>query len=45
MTKQAMEAHAFVQWGTQRRPWKECGVRVEGDAAYAGSVLDAMNVI
>lgn len=37
--------HAFVQWGTQRRPWQECGVRVEGDAAYAASVLDAMNVI
>jgi hypothetical protein len=37
--------HAFVQWGTKRRAWQACGVRVDGDAEYAASVLDAINVI
>jgi hypothetical protein len=38
-------AHDFVQWGTKRRDWRACNVRVEGDEAYASRVLDAVNVI
>ena len=37
--------HDFVCWGTKRRPWREQGVRVAGDEAYAASILDAVNVI
>jgi uncharacterized protein (TIGR03083 family) len=36
--------HDFVCWGTQRRPWAGY-VKVEGDEAYAGRVLDAINII
>ena len=35
--------HEFVQWGTKRRDWRESGVQLEGDEAYAASVLDAFN--
>lgn len=38
-------AHQFVSWGTKRRPWRDSGVRIEGDAAYAATILDAVNVI
>jgi uncharacterized protein (TIGR03083 family) len=38
-------AHDFVSWGTKRRDWRDSGVRVDGDAAYAARVLDAVNVI
>lgn len=38
-------AHDFVSWGTARRPWRELGVRVEGDEAYAAEVLDGINII
>ena len=37
--------HDFVSWGTQRRDWRESGVTIAGDEAYAGAVLDAFNVI
>ena len=37
--------HDFVCWGTARRPWRDMGVRVSGDEAYAARVLDAVNVI
>jgi len=37
--------HEFVQWGTKRRDWRESGVQVEGDEAYASAVLDAFNAI
>ena len=37
-------AAEFVVWGTQRRSWRERGVEVDGDEAYAGSVLDAIHV-
>jgi uncharacterized protein (TIGR03083 family) len=36
--------HDFVIWGTKRRPWRDY-VKVDGDAAYASRVLDAVNVI
>jgi uncharacterized protein (TIGR03083 family) len=38
-------AHEFVSWGTKRRNWRSSGVTIEGDAAYAARVLDAINVI
>jgi hypothetical protein len=34
----------FVIWATQRRPWRERDVKIEGDEAYAASVLDALNL-
>jgi uncharacterized protein (TIGR03083 family) len=37
-------AEDFVVWGTQRRSWRERAVEVEGDEAYAASVLDAIHV-
>jgi uncharacterized protein (TIGR03083 family) len=36
---------AFVRWGTQRRPWRDEGVTITGDDAYAARVLDATNII
>ena len=36
--------HDFVVWGTKRAPWSDY-VKIEGDADYAGRVLDAINVI
>jgi uncharacterized protein (TIGR03083 family) len=36
--------HDFVIWGTKRSPWSDF-VKIEGDAAYAARVLDAINVI
>jgi uncharacterized protein (TIGR03083 family) len=36
--------HDFVIWGTKRAPWSDY-VKIEGDADYAGRVLDAVNVI
>ncbi len=38
-------AHEFVVWGSQRRPWRERDVRIEGDEDYAAPILDAINVI
>lgn len=38
-------AHDFVSWGTKRRSWRDLGVTVAGDEAYAAAVLDAVNVI
>ena len=38
-------AHAFVQWGTKRRDWRDRGVIVSGDTEYGARVLDAINVI
>lgn len=37
-------AHDFVSWGTARRPWRDT-CTISGDAGYAASVLDAVNVI
>jgi uncharacterized protein (TIGR03083 family) len=36
--------HDFVIWGTQRRPWAGM-TKIAGDDAYAGAVLDVINVI
>ena len=36
--------HDFVGWSTTRVPWREV-VSVDGDEAYAGAVLDAVNLI
>jgi hypothetical protein len=36
-------SHDFVLWGTQRRPWKQF-VQIDGDADYAGRVLDNIKV-
>ena len=36
--------HDFVIWGTQRRPWAGMA-KVTGDDAYAGTILDVINVI
>ncbi len=36
---------AFVRWGTKRRPWRDEGVVVLGDEAYAAKVADACNII
>ena len=38
------EAHDFVVWGTQRRPWKGM-TKVTGDTDYAGRVLDGIKII
>jgi hypothetical protein len=38
------DAHDFVIWGTQRRPWNSL-TNIEGDAAYAGRVLDGIKII
>jgi len=37
-------SHDFVIWGTTRRSWRD-HVTVEGDAAYAASVLDQLDII
>ena len=37
-------AHDFVRWGTKRCDWREC-CTVDGDAAYAASMLDALNIV
>ncbi len=36
-------AHAFVAWGTRRRPWRD-SVTITGDDAYAAQVLDAVKI-
>ncbi len=36
---------AFVRWGTQRRSWRDEGVTISGDEAYAAQFLDATNII
>jgi uncharacterized protein (TIGR03083 family) len=36
---------AFVRWGTRRRPWRDEGVSIAGDEAYAAKFCDATNVI
>jgi uncharacterized protein (TIGR03083 family) len=38
------DTHDFVIWGTQRRPWRTL-TTVDGDAAYAGRILDVVKVI
>lgn len=37
-------AHDFVRWGTQRCDWRDCST-VDGDAAYAATVLDTLNIV
>jgi len=37
-------SHDFVIWGTQRRPWSTLA-KIDGDAAYAGRVLDGIKII
>lgn len=34
----------FVLWSTRRRPWRHFDVQIEGDADYAGEVLDAIHI-
>jgi hypothetical protein len=36
--------HDFAMWGTKRMPWREL-VTIDGDEAYAATVLDAMNIV
>ena len=38
-------AQEFPGWATTRTPWREGNVRIEGDAALAGALLDSMNVV
>ena len=38
-------AHDFVIWGTQRRPWRDFDVTIEGDAELGAAVADNINVI
>ena len=38
------DSHDFVIWGTQRRPWKTL-TTVDGDADYAGRILDVFKII
>jgi uncharacterized protein (TIGR03083 family) len=38
------DAHDFVIWGTQRRPWSQLAT-MSGDAAYARRVLDGIKII
>jgi uncharacterized protein (TIGR03083 family) len=38
------DGHDFVSWGTKRRPWQD-SVQIDGDAAYAGRVLDGIKII
>lgn len=38
-------AAEFPLWGTQRRPWRELDVKVDGDEAYATRFLDAVRVV
>jgi len=35
----------FVIWGTQRRPWRDYDVKIEGDAELGAAVADNINVI
>jgi hypothetical protein len=35
----------FVIWGTQRRPWRDFDVTIEGDAKLASAVADNINII
>ncbi|MEY2461780.1 MAG: hypothetical protein QOG30_3610 [Acidimicrobiaceae bacterium] len=35
----------FVIWGTQRRPWRDYDVTMEGDAELGAAVADNINVI
>jgi uncharacterized protein (TIGR03083 family) len=34
----------FVVWSTHRQPWRDCGVRIDGDRAEAERVLDAIRL-
>jgi hypothetical protein len=38
-------SHDFVIWGTQRRPWREFDVTIDGDAELGAAVADNINVI
>ena len=38
------DTHNFVVWGTQRRPWTTL-TTIDGDADYAGRILDVVKVI
>lgn len=38
-------SHDFVVWGTQRRPWRDYDVTIEGDAELGAAVADNINVI
>jgi len=38
------DTHDFVIWGTQRRPWRTF-TTIDGDAAYAGRILDVIKII
>lgn len=38
-------SHDFVIWGTQRRPWREFDVPIEGDAELGAATADNINVI
>ena len=35
----------FVIWGTQRRPWRDYDVTIEGDAELGAAVADNINII
>jgi hypothetical protein len=37
--------HDFVVWGTQRRPWRELDVTIEGDVELGSAVADNINII
>jgi hypothetical protein len=35
----------FVLWGTQRKPWREHDVKIDGDVELGTRFLDALNVV
>lgn len=37
--------HDFVVWGTQRRPWRDYHVTIDGDTELGAAVADNINVI
>lgn len=35
----------FAGWATQREPWRQRDVKIDGDEAYAARVLDAIRIV
>ena len=38
-------ASEFPEWGTKRAGWRDRDVRIEGDADYAATFLDAVDIV
>jgi uncharacterized protein (TIGR03083 family) len=39
------EALDFPVWTTRRRPWRDCGLVLEGDTGYASRFLDTVHLV